>query len=110
MNVLMTSFADRAGERFAGDSRDGRLAGCVDIGQDKDVGLVEGAAEFVPQMLGARVAVRLEKDQQAVKFAATRILKRGADFRWVVAVVVDDGDVVYRAHDVDTPAHAAKFR
>src|SRR5262245_29475880 len=109
MNVLMTSFADRAGERFAGDSRYWRLAGCVDIGQDQDVGLVEGATEFVPEMLGARIAVRLEEDQQAVKFAAARSLKRGADFRWMVAIVVDDGDVVHRALDVKTPAHSAKF-
>ena len=59
-DVLMAGFANGVSEGLAGHAGDGLLAGGVDVGQDEDVGLIEGTAEIVPEMLGARIAMRLE--------------------------------------------------
>jgi len=37
------------------------LAGGVDVGEDENVGEIEREGEFAPEMLGARIAMRLEK-------------------------------------------------
>ncbi len=60
-------------------------------------------------MLRARVAVRLKKNQQAVEFAAARGFECGANFGGVMAVIVDDGDVVDDAFDVEAAADAGEF-
>ena len=46
MDVLVAELADLLVERPAGDAGDGVLAGRVDLGQDEDVGLVEGGGEL----------------------------------------------------------------
>ena len=79
VNVFVAGFANGGGKSFAGDAGDGRFAGGVDVGEDEDVGLIEGAAEFVPKMLGAGKAMRLEEDQQAIEFAAVSGFEGGAD-------------------------------
>src|SRR5713101_4934872 len=59
-DVFMPCFANRVGQSFAAYAWNGRLACGVDVGEHQHIGLVEGAAEFVPEVLGARVAMRLE--------------------------------------------------
>ena len=58
----------------------GSLAG-VNVGQHQHVGLIERAAEIVPKMLGARVAVRLEEHQQAVDSRSRARLPAWREFR-----------------------------
>src|SRR4029077_4475842 len=80
-NVLVASFADGVGQGFTGYAGDGRLTGGVNVGEHENVGLVEGAGEFVPKMLRAGETVRLEEDQKAIELADARGFQGGADFR-----------------------------
>src|SRR5712692_286890 len=80
------------------------VASLVNVGEHQHVGLIKGAAEFVPQMLRARVTVRLEEHQQAIELTNARGFERGADFGGVMAVIVDHGYVVDRAFNVEAPA------
>src|SRR5580692_360862 len=110
VDVLVAGFADGVGERFTGDAGDGRFARGVDIQQHQNVGLIESAAEVVPEMLGARKAVGLEEDQQTIELAAAGGFEGSANFDRVMAVIVDHGDVVDDSFDVETAAHAGEFR
>src|SRR6202163_854575 len=60
-------------------------------------------------MLGARIAVRLEEHQQAIKIANFGGFQRCANFHWMVTVVIDDGDVVGHAFDIEAAANAGEF-
>ena len=102
----MTGGADCLREKLAGDAFRRRFAGGVNIRQHENVGVVEGAAEIVPKMLRARVAVRLKKYQQALVAAASRGFERGANFRGMVAVIVDQRDAGKFAFDFEPAADA----
>ena len=91
-------------------SVDGFFAGCVDVRHHQNVRLIKRAAKIFPEVLRARVAVRLEEDQQALVIAAARGVERGANFGGMMAVVVDQGDAVERAFDFEAPADPGKFR
>src|SRR5215468_2607984 len=108
MGVLVAGFADCGGQGFAGDAGYGRFTGSVDIGYDQDIGLIERARELFPKMLRAGIPVRLEKNQQAVEFAAAGSLEGRFDFGRVMAVVVDHCNVVDRTFDIETAADSAK--
>src|SRR6266849_7568039 len=108
-DVFVASFANGRGQSFAGDAGDGRLAGGVNVCEHQNVGLIEGAAEFVPEMLRARVAMRLKEHQQAIEFADARGYQRGADFGGVMAVIVDHRDVVDHAFNVEAAADAREL-
>src|SRR5580704_872110 len=109
VDVLVAGFANGVGQGFAGDAGNGGFARGVNVQQHQDVGLIEGAAEFFPEVLRAREAVRLEKHQEAVELAAASGFECGANFDWVMTVVVDHGDVVDDALDVEAAADAGKF-
>src|SRR6266481_4064860 len=108
-DVFMPGFANGCCQCFAGYAGNGRLAGGVDFREHQHIGLIEGAAEFVPQMLGARVTMRLEEHQQAIEFADARGFQRGADFSRMMTVIVDHRNVVDHAFDVEAAAHAREF-
>src|SRR5713101_785421 len=108
-HVFVASLANGGGQGFAGDAGDSRLAGGVNVGEHQHVSLIKGAAEFVPQMLRARVTVRLEEQQQAIELANARGFERGADFGGVMAVIVDHGNVVDRAFNVEAPADSREL-
>src|SRR5882724_8114874 len=109
VNVFVAGFADGVAERFAGHAGDGRFAGGVDVGQYEDVGLVECTAKIIPEMLRARVAMRLKEHQQPIEFAAAGRFQRGANLDGVMTIVINDGDVIHDALDVKTAAHSGKF-
>src|SRR5437899_9317011 len=67
VDIFVAGLANGAGQRLARYARDWSFAGRIDVRQHEDVGLIEGAAEFVPQMLRAGVTMRLEEDQQAIE-------------------------------------------
>ena len=60
-------------------------------------------------MLGTRIAVWLEEHQKAVELAHAGRFERGANFHGMMAVIVDDGDVVDHTSDVKTAANARKI-
>src|ERR1700688_5195027 len=60
-------------------------------------------------MLRARIAMRLEQHQQAIKFANFGGFQCGANFYRVMAVVVDDGDVVGHAFYIEPAPNSGKF-
>src|SRR5580765_1362240 len=60
-------------------------------------------------MLGSGIAMWLKEDQQPIELTASSGFERGTNFGGMVAVVVNDGDVVDGAFDVEATADAAKF-
>src|SRR3989442_8138084 len=109
-NVLMARVTDCAGERLARDPGNRSLARRIDIRQNENIGLIERAAEFIPEMLRACIAMRLEKNEQAVELSPARPLERGANLRKGMGVNVDYRDVVHQPPDVETAAHRRKKR
>src|SRR6266481_9387283 len=109
VDVLVTGLANGARKRFTRHARDGRFAGRIDIDQHENIRLIERAAEFIPKVLGAGVAMRLKKHEQAIELAAAGRFERGADLDRVMTVVIDHGDVVHYALDVKAAAHTGKF-
>src|SRR6266581_8369362 len=79
LDVLVTGFANGARKRFARHTRNGRFAGRIDIDQGENIRLIERAAEFIPKVLGAGVAMGLKKHEQAIELAAAGRFERGAD-------------------------------
>src|SRR5580698_4925946 len=104
-DVFVAGLANRFGERFARNARDGLLAGGVNVGEDENVGLIEGAAEVVPQRLRARIAMRLKKNQRAIELRGARRLQRRFDLHRVMAVVVNHRDAVDDAFHVKATAN-----
>ncbi len=70
---------------------------------------MKARAEIVPEVLGARVAVGLEEDQQALVSAAARGFQRGANLDRVVAVVVDQRDAADHAFDFEAAADSGEI-
>src|SRR6266850_758409 len=109
VDVFMAGFANGARKRFTRHPWDGRFAGRIDIDQNKDVSLIERAAEFVPKVLSACVAMRLKEHEQAIELAAAGRFERSANFGRVMTVVIDHGDVIDYTFDVKAAAYAGKF-
>src|SRR5262245_60713230 len=108
VDVFVAGFANGACQRLAGHAGNRCFAGGVDVGDYEQVGLIKGAREFLPEMLRAAKTVRLKQHQQAVELAAAGGFERGLDLRGMMAVVIDDGDVVDRTFDVETAADSGK--
>ena len=100
--------ADGGGEGRAVDAGDRFFAGGVDVEQVKLVGISEGCGELGHQVAGAGVAVRLEEDVDAGEAAVAGGAEGGEDLGGVVAVVVDDGDVVDDAFDLEAAVDATE--
>src|SRR5258708_8944663 len=105
----MAGGANGVRERLTGDRGNGCLAGRINVGEHKHVRLVECAAEFVPKMLGSRVAMRLKENQQPIELAAARGFERGANLGRMMAVVVNQGNPVDGALDVKAAAYACEL-
>ena len=75
-DVGVAGSRDRAHERLAGDAGDRLLAGGVDVADHDHVGVVERAREVGEQIAGARVAVRLERGDDAAAGEAARARPR----------------------------------
>src|SRR5690348_17100444 len=109
MHVFVACLTNGRSKSFAGDSRNRGLARGVDVQQDQYIGLIESPAELIPEVLCARKPMRLKEHEYAVELAAAGGLEGGANFRRMMAVVVNYRDVVYDAFDVEAAADACKF-
>jgi len=74
---------------LASHTGDRRFAGRVNIEENKNIGLIERAAEFVPEVLRSRVAMRLKEHQQAIELAAAGGFEAWRESRRMMAVVID---------------------
>src|SRR5579864_6934786 len=108
-HALVTGGADRLREKFPGNTFRGRFAGGINIRQHQNVGQVEREAEVVPQISCSRVTVWLKEYQQALVAAASRRFERGANFRGMVAVIVDQRNTGKLAFDFEPAADARKM-
>jgi len=102
--------ADSLGQQTAADSFDGRFAGGIDVEHRHGVGVAKGGGEIAQQQLRAGVAVRLEDDVNAAEAALPRRCQGGTNFRGMVPVVIDDGDTVDPALELEAAVHAAEIR
>ena len=106
----MARVTDRFRQLFAGNAVDGWLASGVDFGNHQDIGLIERTPKIFPEVLRARIAVRLKKHEQAFVPAAPRGFQRGANLRRMMAVIVNQRDAVEHAFDLEPAADAGEFR
>src|ERR1700722_10422426 len=73
--VLMAGGANSVRQCRRGDAPNRLFTRGINIRHDQQVGLIERAAEVVPEVLRPRKAMRLKKDQQALVTAAARGLE-----------------------------------
>src|SRR5579872_6852598 len=73
------------------------------------IGLMEGAREIIHQRLRARVAMGLKQHVDALKTAGAGGGESGADFRWVMSVIVDHGDAALCAAHLKAAVDATEF-
>ena len=107
--MLVPGFAYGVGQRFACDPGDRGFARRINVGEHQHIRQIERATELVPQMLRARKTVRLKQHQQTIELADLRRFQRGANLHRVMAVIVNDRDVVGHSLDVEAPPHAREF-
>ena len=72
------------------------------------IGIAERGGEFIEQQLRARVAVRLKDDVDLAEAALPRRRQRGANLGGMMAVVVDHGDAVGAALELEAAIHAVE--
>ena len=84
------------------------LASGVDGNEFDGVGLGEGGGEIVEQVASSGVAVGLEENVNVPIATLAGGGKGGADFRRVVAIIVDDGDAVSGALVLKAAVDATK--
>src|ERR1035438_4063282 len=101
--------ANSFGEQLAGNTRDGRFAGGIDVEHGGRVGIAKRSGEIVEQQLRAGIAVRLEDDVDLSEPAFTRRRKCRAYLGGMVAVVVDHGHVVDAPLELEAAVHSVEF-
>ena len=104
----MAVLRDRVGDRLAANARQGGFARRVNIGDDDMIGVVESRAEFVPQRLGAGIAMRLEHRQDAFAAGRARGRERGANLGRMMRVVVDEEKAIALIFDLEAAARVAE--
>ena len=79
---------DCVGDSFAADFWERRFARRINVGHDDTIGVIERAAEFFGQRLGARIAMRLKHGEYAFASHRARGLKGRFDFSGMMPVIV----------------------
>src|SRR6185312_12891567 len=102
----MPELPDPLRQNFRRNAFDGWFGRGINIKYEHRIGQMKTLREFIHQGLRARVTVRLKNHQSPIELAQPSGLKCGADFRRMVAVVVDDGDAGFLTSDLKTPVHA----
>src|SRR5579875_3707360 len=109
-DVEVAAAPQRLIERLARHALDPVFARGVDLGEQQHVRVVEGVEELGEEILGARVAMRLEGDDQPAREALARRAQRRADLGRVVPVVVDHEHLLLLAPHLEAAVHAAERR
>ena len=108
-DVLVPCGANGFRQRLPGNAGDGLLARGVDVHQHDHVGLIEGAAKFIPKMLACACSGAAGRAPGRARNGSRARLRASRESRRVMAVIVDQRDVVDDALDVKPPPHAGKF-
>ena len=88
----MALLRDAARQGIGGNAFDGLLAGGIDVEDEERVGIGKGGGEFVHQVAGAGVAVRLKDDMQAAEPALAGRGQGGSDLGGMMTVIVNHAD------------------
>src|SRR4029453_9776462 len=104
-HLAMPVGRDAVGQIAGVDAGDRRLARRVDVHDDEDVGLVERGQEVAPQVLGPRVAMRLEHRDHAPVEPCLGGGESRADLGGMMTVVVDDEHASGLAPDLEPALH-----
>ena len=99
---------DATGESFRRDAFDWLLACRINVEQTNRVGIGEGGCELIHQIASTGKAVRLEDNMHAPESALASRGQSRADFRWMMAVIVNHADARRLAFELKAPVHAAK--
>ena len=95
-------------DRLPAHSRNRLFARRINVGEEKQICLLEGAAKFILERLCARVAMRLEHCEHAFAPRAASTRERGAYFRWMVPVVVHNHEPLAAILDFKPPPRTAE--
>ena len=110
LRVLVAVTLDSFSQHFGVHALDRRLARRIDVGHEQHIGVIEGAGEFVHQIIRPRVAMRLKQSDYApVRSADARRAQGRFDLRRVVTVVVDHHHARFVTLELKTPISAAEF-
>src|SRR5688572_12296732 len=108
-DVQVPPLLERLVEGVAGDALQAILAGSVDVRQQHHRGVVEGREELLKEITRPRVAVGLERHDEAAVEPGARRTERGADLLGVMPVVVDEQHALLVAAHLEAPVHAAEL-
>ena len=102
--------SDRIGEHLAGDARDGHLASREHVDEHELVGVGERVREILAQRLQARIAMRLEHDDDVAEVESMGGGERRLDLGGMMAVIVYDGDAAHVADMREATTRALERR
>src|SRR5262252_8125756 len=109
-HMAMPARPNAGDQAVAVGTRNGGLAGRIDMGNDDAVGVVKAGAERLEQRMQAGVAVRLHHGDHLALGGFAGSAEHRCDFDRVVAVIVDHRDAVPGAGAGETPPHPAEAR
>src|SRR3990172_2891464 len=104
----MPVFPEPFEERLGFHSFDTVLSCRVDIGQDKDVGIVKSGQKILEESLGPRVTVGLENRHDSSIPAPPCRLECGHDLDRMMTIVVNDKDPLLLSFDLKPSLNPAK--
>src|SRR5205814_9294802 len=78
------------GDKLATEFKNWLFACGINVDNNNTVFIIKGASEFITQRFGSRKTMRLEHRQHAFVAGRFRRLKRGANFRGMMRVIIDE--------------------
>src|SRR6476660_9506644 len=110
LSALMSVTLDSAGQYLGADAFDRRFARRINIHDQQNVRVVEGAGELIHEIGRPRITMRLkEHDDAATWRADAGSAQRRFNFCRMMPVVVDDRNALLFAFELETPLRAAEF-
>src|SRR5699024_4915250 len=100
--------AKAADQSIAADALDRALAGCIDIRDRNDIGIVETGAEILEQIMQAREAMRLMDGNDIALCRPARGFQYRRDLDRVMAVIIDQRHLVPCAEAGKAPVHTTE--
>src|ERR1019366_2374872 len=107
-SIIDAEFMHAAHQASRSYTGNGWFAGAINIQHVDTIATREAAGQFIQQELGARISVRLEYSDEALGPPQAGGVKRGANLRRVVAVVINDGDTFNLSLNLKAPIGGAK--
>ena len=93
------------GQPLPSDAGNRCFASWIYFGKKQEVGLIEGHGKFVYEILGPGVTMGLKEHHKPAICPPLRRREGRLDFRWMVSIVIDDGDAALLPHHLEPPFH-----